>query len=162
MGDSPITPRLQSMMEPEWGSLLDKPSSQSVDRTSRQLYIEGILMHPTHPRPQATELGGPRITLNFPTKGRAGAAIHKASSKRKATTTIEPLRSNDTPGDKATNHHIQCSMRAQTNPPQPALHMGGRISGLMGTKKCTLGEALEQYTLGFDITSITILDDEFP
>jgi hypothetical protein len=31
-----------------------------------------------------------------------------------------------------------------------------------GPEKCTLEEALDQYTMGFDIVSIRILDDKVP
>ncbi len=42
---------------------------------------------------------------------------------------------------------------------QSTLNIGGRIIGPLGTKSVHLGDAPEQYKLGFDIESITSLDE---
>ena len=103
---SRIAPRWRNMMELDWGSLPDKPSPLRVERASRQRSVEGALLHPTRLHQHATTQGGHRIALNFPTKGRAGVATHKAAHKKKSSTTIEPLRGSDANGNKAAIHRI--------------------------------------------------------
>ena len=37
--DYPIAPRWQTMMDPDWGSLPDRPSPLAVERATKQLFI---------------------------------------------------------------------------------------------------------------------------
>jgi len=115
-----------------------------VDKTSRQLSIEGTLLNATHPCPHATAQEGPRIILNFLAKGRTDVAKHRAVFELKVATTSEPLRGSDVPGDKRAIHHIlgRCEPKR--------IRLIRRSTWVEDffvqwePEKCTLGEALEQ------------------
>jgi len=87
------------MLEPAWGSLLDKFSPLTVDMAFRRLFIERALLHTARSLTRATTTRRPRIVLNVPAKGRAGVVRHIATPKRKAATTVESLRGSDASGD---------------------------------------------------------------
>jgi len=98
-GDHPIAPR--------WRILIpDKPVLLTVGRASRQLSIERSLLHPTRSLTRANTIRGIHIVLNFAAKGRDGATKHRAALKRKAPTTVKPIRGSNAPGDKVAIHHI--------------------------------------------------------
>ena len=97
--------------------------------------------------------------LNIPTRKKKGASHWRDSDKRRRPTTVEPLRGSDAPGDKASIQRIL----ARSEPRR--FHHGRHKTWVeeylvqWGPEHCTFGEALEQYYLGFDIESISSLDD---
>ena len=149
-------------MEPYSGSRPYQPSPLSVDRASRQLSIDGTLLHPADPRLQTTPQGGHRITLNFPAKGRAGAVRHKAVPKRKASTTIVPLRGSDAPGNKATINHVLARCEPRQIHHNKCSAWVEELLVQWEPEKCTPREARKQQRLGFDISSIINLDEAVP
>jgi hypothetical protein len=143
-------------------SLPDKPSPLAIGKASKHLSTERSLKQRAISHSIATGTHRTRILLNFPAKGRPRAPRRQASSKRRWPTTIKPLRGSDAPWDKASIQQIM----ARTEP-RRVRH--GRRSTWMeefmvqwGPEHCTFGEALEQYKLGFDIVSITSLEDTVP
>ena len=97
--------------------------------------------------------------LNIPTKKKTGTSHRRNSDKRRRPTTIEPIRGSDAPGDKAS---IQCILARS----EPRRVRHGRYKTWVeeylvqwGPEHCTFGEALEQYYLGFDVESISSLED---
>ena len=72
---------------------------------------------------------------------------------------MEPLRGSDAPGDKASIQRILA--RSEPRRIRHGRHKTWVEEYLVqwGPEHCTFGEALEQYYLGFDIESITSLDD---
>ena len=89
--------------------------------------------------------------LNILAKKRKGTSHRRTTDKRRRPITIEPLRGSDAPGDKVSI--IRILARSE---PRRVRH--GRYKTWVeeylvqwGPEHCTLGEALEQYYLGFDI-----------
>ena len=122
-----------------------------VDNATKQLSIRRALLRASRAHPQ----GGPgrpaRITLHI--------RPSRSGHKRKTRPTVEPLRGNDAPGNKATIHSILARS-------EPMRIKHGRRSAWVDEflvrwepEEYTFGEALEQYRLGFDIVSITSRDD---
>ena len=88
-------------MDPEWGSLPDRPSLLAVDRATKQLSIMRSLSSQrdvTRADASATQLA--RIVVNFPTKGKPGALRWRTTYKRMRATTIDPSRVAMPPGTK--------------------------------------------------------------
>jgi hypothetical protein len=83
----------------------------------------------------------------------------RSGHKRKSRPTVKPLQGSDAPDDKAVMHHIL----ALSEPIR--IKHGCRYTWVKkfivrwDPETCTFGEALDQYRLGFDIGSITSLDD---
>ena len=157
-----IAPRWRTILNSDWESLLDRPSPLALDRATKQLSIESALSHWAATRASSRETQHGRIMLNIPTKKKTGASHRRLSDKRRRPTTIEPLRGSDAPGDKATIQRILARSK-----PRRVRH--GRQKTWVeeylvqwGPEHCTFGEALEQYYLGFDIESISSLDDSTP
>jgi hypothetical protein len=155
-----IAPRWRTMMDPDWGSLPDRPSPLAVDRATKQLSIERALEKRAVTRADANTIHSARIVLNFP-RGKFGAPRRRASYKRGQATTIEPLRGSDAPGYIASIQQVLARSK-----PSRARH--GRRSTWVeeflvqwGPEHYTFEEALEQYYLGFDIDSITSLKSTF-
>ncbi len=128
---------------------------------SRQPTITKVLGNIPPPTSQPTDAGGTRIVLHLKTSRKKGSKRDPAS-KRKPTPTIEPLRGSDALGGNASI--LSVLARAE---PRKVKH-NGRFTCVeeflvqWGPEICTLDEAQEQYTLGFDIVSITSLDEEIP
>jgi hypothetical protein len=97
--------------------------------------------------------------VNFPSKENTRTSHRRKFDKRKRATTIEPLRGSNAPGDKATIQRIL----ARSEPLR--VHHGRRKTWVeeflvqWGPEYCTFGDALEQYYLGFDIVSISSLEN---
>ena len=146
-------------MNPEWESLPDRPSPLALDRATKQLSIESALSKWANTRASTREARHNRIVLNLPTKKKKGTSHRRNSDKRRRPTTIEPLRGSDAPGDKAS---IQCILARS----EPRRVRHGRYKTWVeeylvqwGPEHCTFGEALEQYYLGFDVETISSLED---
>ncbi len=101
-----IAPRWRSILNPEWGSLLDRPSPLALDKTTKQLSIESALSNWAATRASTRETQHGRILQNIPTRKKKGASHRRDSDKRRRPTTVEPLRGSDAPGDKASIQRI--------------------------------------------------------
>ena len=95
-----------------------------------------------------------KITLYIPPS--------RLGNKGKIHAVVEPLKGSDAPGDKAAIHHILARS-------EPIRIIYGRRSTWVEEflirwehEMCTFGDAREQYRLGFDIVSITSLEDNIP
>ncbi len=95
-----------------------------------------------------------------------GIKIHtppiRSGHKRKIHTTVEPLRGSDAPWDTAAIHHILARS-------EPRRIKHGRRSTWIEEflvrwepETCTFEEALEQYRIGFHISSIISLEENVP
>jgi hypothetical protein len=158
----PIAPRWRILLEPVWGAIPDKPSPMAWDGASKQLSIDRSISHAARTLPRNGSASAGRITLNFPPKGMAHNAINMTGLKRKSRIVVEPLRGIDVTGDKAGIHLILAC-------PGPRRVKHGRKATWVEEflvwwepQACIFGEALEQYRLGFDITSITNMEDVVP
>ena len=147
-------------MGQDWDFLPDRPSPLAVDMAAKQLSIERSLARRATTHAIATGTRHTRIFLNFPAKEQGPP--RQTCSKCGRPTTIEPLKGSDAPGDKASIQQILAR-----NEPRRVRH--NRRSTWVeeflvqwGPEHCTFGEALEQYNLGFDIVSITSLEDTVP
>ncbi len=146
-------------MNTDWISLLDRPSPLALDRATKQLSIESALSRWAATRANLRHTQHAHIRLNFPTKYKTGTSHRRKSDKRRRPTTIEPLRGSDAPGDNANIQRILARSE-----PRRVRH-GRRKTWVeeylveWGPEYCTFGEALEQYYMGFDIESITSIDD---
>jgi hypothetical protein len=96
-----ITPRWRTILNPDWGSLLDRLSPLAMDRATKQLSIENTLSQWAATRATSRDTQHARILLNVPTKEKTGTSHRRKSDKRRRPTTVEPLRGSDAPGDKA-------------------------------------------------------------
>jgi hypothetical protein len=154
-----IAPRWRSILNPDWLSLLDRPSPLALDRATKQLSIESALSSWAATRASTRETQQERIMLNIPSRKKKGASHQRNSDKRRRPTTVEPLRGSDAPGDKASIQRILA--RSEPRRIRHGRHKTWVEEYLVqwGPEHCTFGEALEQYYLGFDIESITSLDD---
>ena len=155
-----IAPRWRNVFAPAWESLPDKPSPLTLSRASRQPTITEALRNiPPLPSPPTRE--GTRIALHFHKRRKKGHT-HTQLPKRKHTLTTEPLSENDAPGGNASI--LRVLARAE---PRRVKH-NRRFTSVeeflvqWGPENCTLEEAQEQYTLGFNIEAITSLDEEVP
>ena len=101
-----IVPRWNALMGQNWGSLPGRPSPLVVDRAIKQLFIESSLSKRTALLEAANGTNRTRILLNFPAKGKARTLRGQAGAKRVRSTTIEPLRGSNAPGDKASIQQI--------------------------------------------------------
>ncbi len=97
--------------------------------------------------------------LTFPTNPKKGTSQRRTSDNRRRPTTIEPLEGSDALGNKASIQRIV----AQSGPRR--VRHGRRKTWVekflvqWGPEYCTLGEAFDQYYLGFDIESISSLEN---
>ncbi len=101
-----IAPRWRTILNPEWGSLLDRPSPMAPDIATKQFSIESALSQWAATRATSRDTQHARIMLNFPTKERIGTSHRRKSDKRRRPTTVEPVKGSDAPGDKATIKRI--------------------------------------------------------
>ena len=104
--DYSIAHRWRSVMGQDWDSLPDRPSPLVVDMATKQLSIESSLERRATSHAIAHGTHRTRLFVNFPAKGKAKAPRRQTSSKRGRPTTIEPLRSSDAPGYKASIQQI--------------------------------------------------------
>ena len=89
-------------MGQDWGSLPNIPSPLDVDNATKQLSIEGSLSKRAATLAAANNTNRARVLLHFPAnKGKSKTSRGHAGAKRVRSTTIEPLRGSDAPGDKA-------------------------------------------------------------
>ena len=79
--DYSIAPRWRTMMDPDRGSLPDRPSPLALDRATKQLSIERSLAQRAVIRADANTTHS-AIVLNFPTRGKSGAPRRRATYKR--------------------------------------------------------------------------------
>jgi hypothetical protein len=160
--DYSIAPRWRNLMGQNWDSLLDKPSPIALDNATKQLSIESYLSKRAAVLTAANGTNRTRIRLHFPIKKKTKTPRGQTGAKRVQSITIEPLRGSDAPGDKASIQQIFARSelrRVRHN------HRSTCVEEFLvqwGQEHCTFGEALEQYNLGFDIVSITSLDDTVP
>jgi hypothetical protein len=89
-----------------WDSLPDRPSPLAVDTATKQLSIESSLSKRAAALAAAANTNRTRIFLHFPAKGKAKTPRGQTGAKRIRSTTIEPLRGIDAPGDKASIQQI--------------------------------------------------------
>ena len=101
-----IAPRWRNLMGQDWSSLPDRPSPLAVDNASKQLSIESSLSKRATALAEVNSTHRTRILLNFPAKGKTRTLRGQAGGKRIRSTTIEPLRGSDAPGDKASIQQI--------------------------------------------------------
>ena len=101
-----IAPRWRSILNPDWGSLQDRPSPLALDKATKQLSIENAFSNWTATRAFIREIQQGRILLNIPARKKTGASHRRVSDKRRRPTTVEPLRGSDAPGDKASIQRI--------------------------------------------------------
>jgi hypothetical protein len=149
-------------MGQDWGSLPDRPTPLAVERANKQLSIESSLAKRDAVLAAANNTHRTRILLIFSAKGKTRTPRGQAGAKRVRSTIIELLRGSDAPGDKASVLHIlaRCEPRR--------VHHNRRSTWVekflvqWGPEHCTLGEALDQYKLGFDIILITTREDTVP
>jgi hypothetical protein len=104
-GYDPIAPRWRTILEPEWGTLSDKPSSLVVDRSTKQQPIKESLGNSRYLRREAASRDA-KVVLHFPSPRIVKAAKRHAALKRKAHSTITLLRVSDAANDKTAIHHI--------------------------------------------------------
>jgi hypothetical protein len=155
--DYSIAPRWRTLMGPNWGSLLDKPSPMVVDKATKQLSIERSLAHRVAAHANANGIWRTRVVLNFPAKGKSGASCRQEGSRRGRVVTVEPLRGSDAP--------IQ-QILARSQPRR--IRHGCRYPWVeqfmvqWAPEHCTFGESLEKYNLGFEIVSIASLENTVP
>jgi hypothetical protein len=126
-----------------------------ADEASTRLSMKGALLRATRALPQGDPASAARIALHFPPKGKTCATNNRSGHKRKTLTTIKPFGSIDALGDIVVIHHIL----ARSDP--ICIKHGRRYTWVeeflvrCEPETCTFGEALKQYRLGFDITSIS-------
>ena len=125
-----------------------------MDAASKQFPIQRAILRATRSHPQEGPARPAKITLNTP--------LSRPEHKRKIHIIVEPLRGSDAPGDTATIHRIFARS-------EPRCINHGRGSTWIEEslvrwepKTCTFGDALDQYRLGFDIVSITSLEENIP
>jgi hypothetical protein len=95
-----IAPYWRALMDPKWGSLLDRPSPLALDRATKQLSIERSLSQHDAAHTDANGTQRTRVFLNFPAKGKSEAPRRRTTSKRGRAITIEFLRVAMPPGTK--------------------------------------------------------------
>jgi hypothetical protein len=105
--------------------------------------------------------GGTRIVLHFKTR-REKRSQRDPASKRKIAPTIEPLRGSNAPGENASILSVLARAEPRKVKNNRRFTCVEEFLVQWGPEICTLVEAQEQYTLGFDITSITSLDEGIP
>jgi hypothetical protein len=86
----------------------------------------------------------------------------QAGAKRIQPTTIEPLQVSDAQWDKASIKQILAHSEPRRVSHNRRSTWIDEFLIQWGPEHCTFGEALEQYSLGFDILSITNLEDGVP
>jgi hypothetical protein len=149
-------------MDQDWGSLLDRPSPRAVDIATKHLSIESSLFKRAATLADSNSTNRTRTLVHFPVNGKARNRRRQAGAKRVRSTTIEPLRGSDAPGDKAFVQEILARS-------EPSRVRHNRRSTWIkeflvqwGPEYCAFGEALEQYNLGFDIMSISNQENGIP
>ena len=157
MPDYSIAPRWRTLMGQDWDSLQERPSPLALDNATNQLSIESSL-----PKRVANSTNRTRIFLHFPTKGKTKTPRGQTGAKRIRSTTIEPLRGSDAPGDNAFIQQILARSEPRRVRHNRRSTWVKAFLVQWGPEHCTFGEALEQDNLGFDIESITSLDDTVP
>ena len=99
--DLPIAQRWRQILEEDWTSIPSTPSPMALDRATRQQSIISTFNGTTR-TPNEGHMAQPaKITLYFPTPRQRRSNKRKADLKRKAITTIEPLRGSDAIGENA-------------------------------------------------------------
>ena len=153
-----VAPRWRAILNPDWDSLLERPSPLALERATKQLSIESALLNWAATRASTRVAHHTRIMLNIPTKKKKGTSHRYNSAKRRRTTTVEPLRGSGAPGDKASIQRILARS-------EPIRVRHGRYKTWVeeylvqwGPEYCTFGEALKLYYMGFDIESISSLE----
>ena len=125
-----------------------------VDAVSKQLSIQRARLRATRSHPQGGPARSAKIKLHIP--------HNRPGHKRKIHTTVEPLTGSDAPGKTVAIDHILARSI-------PKRRKHGRRSTWLEEflvrwepETCTFGNTLEQYRLGFDILSITYLEENIP
>ncbi len=159
--DPSIAPRWRDIFAPAWGNLPDGPSPLAVRKASRQPTIMEAMCNIPPPTSQNTDREGSRIFLHFKAKRKRGPKRNPAS-KRKLTPTIASLRGSDAPGGNASILSIMARAEPRRVEHNRRSTCVEEFLVQWGPEICTLDEAREQYTMGFDNVSITSLDDGVP
>ena len=112
--------------------------------------------------PQAPLRQGQRLVVHIPTPRMRKADKRRLNLKRKASTTVEPLRGSDAPGNNAFIQRVlaRCEPRKVKHNRRHTFVEEFLVQ--WGPEDCSLAETLEQQRLGFTITSILSLDDNVP
>ena len=84
------------------------------------------------------------------------------ASNRKPAPTIEPLRGSDAPGGNASILSVLARADQRKVKYNRRFTCVDEFLVQWGPEICTLDEAQEQYTMGFNIEAITSLDDGIP
>ncbi len=124
---------------------------------SRQPTITEALNNMPSPTAQPTDGEGIRIALHFKPRRKKGSKRNPAS-KRKPTPTIAPLRGSDARGGNASILNIVPRAEPRKVKYNRRFTYVEEFLVQWGPEICTLNEAQEQYTMGFNIVSIASLD----
>jgi len=156
-----IAQRWRDIFAHTWNNLLYGPSPLAVSRASRQPTITEALGNIPPCTSQTTDRLGPRIALHFPTKRKNGPG-RKPTSTRKPSPTVKPLRGSDAPGENASIIKVLSRAKPRRIKHNRRFTCVEEFLVHLGPKICTLDEAQEQYTMGFNIEAITSLNDGVP
>ncbi len=127
---------------------------------SRQPTITEALNKIPPPNAQPTDWESTRIVLHF--KRRKKGSKRNPASKPKPTPLIEPFRGSDAPGGNASILSILARAEPRKVKHNRRFAYVEEFLVQWGPESRTLDEAQEQYTMGFNIVSITSLDDGVP
>ena len=102
--------------------------------------------------------GGPgriaKITFHIPPS--------RPGHKRKTRTTVEPLRGSNVPGNKAAIHHILARFGPKRIEHDRRSTRAEEFLVRREPQTSTFGDALEQCRLGFEVVSVTSLEENMP
>jgi hypothetical protein len=160
--DLPIAQRWRQILEEEWTSIPNTPPPIALDRATRHQSITSAFNGTTRTPNERHKVQPAEITLHFPTPRQRRSYKRKSDFKRKAITTIEPLRGSDANGEIA-----GISLILARSTPRRIHHniWSAYVEEFIvqwDPEDCTLEEAQQQQMQGFVITSITSLDDGVP
>ena len=138
------------------------PSPLALDRATRQQSITSAFTGTTR-NPNEGHMAPPaKITLHFPTPRQRRVDKRKADLKRKAITTIEPLRGSDANGENAGISLILARSTPRRIKHNKRSTYVEEFIVQWDPEDCTLHEDQQQQLQGFVITSITSLDNRVP
>ena len=160
--DLPIAPRWRRILDPDWGTLPDKPCPLILARVTRQPTIVEAFRHTPPPQPHKTGDTTPRLEMHFRTRGKQWPSKRGPANKRKVPQTIAPLRGSDAPKGSASIQKILVRSNPRRIKHNRRSTYVEEFLVQWGPEQCTLAEALEQYSMGLNIASITSLDDKVP
>jgi len=160
--DLPIAQGWKQILAEDWMSIPNTPSPLALDRATRPQSRTSALNSKTRTPNEGQQVHRAKITLHFPTPCQRRADKRRSDLKRKAITTIEPLRGSDTNGE-----NVGISLILGRSTPRRIKH------NLQSTyveefivrwdpEDCTVEETPQQQRQSFVITTITSLDERVP